>query len=187
MISLKPAKNRFFPVVLSISLVVFLHGVNQLLFGELYQFSLYPRELESLPNIFLAPLLHADWAHVFNNVFGLFIFGTFCSIEGKSFFIRSSLTIIIISGLLVWLFGRPAYHIGASGWIFGLWSLCIANAWLKKSFKSISIAIVIIVFYGSMIFGVLPLRTGISFEYHLFGMFAGIVAAFLYSSKTPTE
>ena len=81
-------------------------------------------------------------------------------------------------GLLVWLFARNALHIGASGWIFGLWSLCIATAWYDRKFINILIALLVVFLYGGMLFGVLPNDPRISFESHFFGAIAGVVCAF---------
>lgn len=79
---------------------------------------------------------------------------------------------------MVWVAGREHTHIGASGWVFGLWSLCIAMAWVEKSVSSILVAMFVIVFYGSMIYGVLPGDPGISFESHFFGALSGVLCAF---------
>lgn len=146
--------------------------------GSLNRYGIYPRHLSSFPFIFSAPFLHAGWAHLLGNLLGLAIFGGLCLLRGVSFFIRSSITIIVLSGLLVWILGRPAVHIGASGWVFGLWSLAIAQAWFERSLRNIVIAVLVVIFYGGMIFGVLPSNPNISFEYHLFGALSGIVSAY---------
>lgn len=153
------------------------HAVNMFLNGFLLNFGILPRNIYSLPYIFSAPFLHGSWMHLLNNLFGMAIFGALCLLRGRRFFISSSLFIIIVSGLLVWFFGRPAVHIGASGWIFGLWSLSIAIAWFQRSFVNIVIAIFVIFFYGGMMYGVLPGDKSISFEAHLFGAIAGVLYA----------
>jgi membrane associated rhomboid family serine protease len=92
-------------------------------------------------------------------------------------FVYSSVIIITVSGILVWLFGRDANHIGASGWVFGLWSLSISLAWFDRRMMNIVIAILVILFYGGMVFGMLPQDSSVSFESHLFGALAGVLAA----------
>jgi membrane associated rhomboid family serine protease len=96
--------------------------------------------------------------------------------------VKASAVIILLGGALVWLFARPGDHIGASGWIFGLWSLVIALAWFDRSPRNIAIALAVVFFYGGMVFGVLPTQ-GVSFESHLFGAIAGVFAAFTLSNK----
>jgi membrane associated rhomboid family serine protease len=100
------------------------------------------------------------------------------------FFVWSSIFIIVVSGCLVWLFGRSASHIGASGWIFGLWSLSIAIALFDRRFFNFVIALLVVVLYGGMIFGILPSDPKVSFEMHLAGVVAGVLCAFSYALIT---
>lgn len=151
--------------------------VNEFSGGVLRVFGIHPRELFSLPFIFSAPFLHGSWLHLVNNSVGLLIFSSLCLVRGKRFYTQASLLIIIVGGVLVWLFGRPAIHIGASGWIFGLWSVTITLALFEKSVMSFMISCTVILLYGGMIMGVLPNQPGVSFEGHAFGALAGILAA----------
>ena len=152
---------------------------NMLTGGWLNHFGIHPRQLHSLLNILSAPFLHANIGHLVSNLVGLSIFSFLCLLRGQRFFIWNSIFIIVVSGTLVWLFARGANHLGASGWIFGLWSLSIAQAWFEKSFISITISLFVVIFYGGMIWGVLPYHPYISFESHLFGAMAGWLAAYL--------
>ena len=167
-------------------LVIFV--VDLLLGGALKQFGIHPRQISSIYTIYTAPFLHGGPMHLINNLFGLAIFSFLCLLRGPRYFYLASFLIITITGVLVWAFARDANHIGASGWIFGLWSLSIALAWFERSFKSIVIGVLVVIFYGGMIFGVLPTRPYISFESHLFGALAGVfVAAFLVKNKQLTR
>lgn len=178
--------KRFFSrygltLVFQVLLVMVLVQIaNDITGGALRVFGIYPREPVSLLFIFTAPFVHGSWLHFANNSVGFLIFSGFCLVRGKRFYWQSSLVIIAIGGLLVWLFGRPAIHIGASGWIFGLWSLTIALAWFEKSVINFLIAFIVILLYGGMIIGVLPSQPGVSFEGHAFGALAGVLAAAVY-------
>lgn len=97
-------------------------------------------------------------------------------------FVIASFIIISSGGFLVWVFGRPAMHIGASGWVFGLWSLSIAIAWFERKPVNILLALVIVLLYGGMIYGMLPGERGVSWEAHLFGVISGIMAAWYLAS-----
>ncbi len=147
--------------------------------GCLYQFGLVPRQVGSLPGIYIAPFLHGSLVHLINNLFGFFIFSSLLFVHSLQRYLWSSIFIVTLTGILVWCFGRSALHIGASGWIFGLWSLTIATAWFDRRFINILIAVAVIFFYGGMLWGVLPTDPGVSFESHLFGAFAGVVCAFM--------
>ncbi len=152
---------------------------NWVFHGWLYQFGLVPRQLDSLPWIYTAPFLHGSVFHLLSNLFGFFIFSGLLFFHSLRRYLWSSFFIITLTGLLVWCFGRSALHIGASGWIFGLWSLTIATAWFDRRFINIVIALVVIFFYGGMLWGVLPADPRISFESHLFGAISGVACAFV--------
>ena len=164
--------------------MVLAHIVDLLLGGTLKSHGIQPRELGTVYTIFVGPWLHSDFAHLGNNLAAFVVLGSLCVLNGIRYFLHASLLIITISGALVWLFGRDATHIGASGWIFGLWSLVIALAWFDRSLRNIAISIAVVLFYGGMIFGILPAQGYISYESHLFGALAGVIAASLLSKQS---
>lgn len=173
-----------FKIVLTVCGVLSLvHVVNMALGGQLNQFGILPRDTNSLPYIYSSPLLHGNLSHLVNNLIGLAIFSWLCLLRTIRLYVWSSLFIITFTGILVWLFGRPAMHIGASGWIFGLWSLSIALAWFDRRPLNILIALVVVFLYGGMIYGVLPQDASISFEAHFFGAISGVLAAWLSTWK----
>jgi membrane associated rhomboid family serine protease len=151
--------------------------INVFTNGALRGFGIYPRNIQGLVGIICSPFIHGNWWHLINNTVGFVIFSALCLTRGSRFYLRASLIIIFVGGLLVWIFGRQAVHIGASGWIFGLWSLSITLAWFERSVVNILISIAVIAFYGGMIWGVLPANSYISFEAHAFGALAGVLAA----------
>jgi membrane associated rhomboid family serine protease len=157
------------------------HIINIILHYHLNQYGIQPRQIASIWTIFTAPFLHGSIYHLVNNLVGLCLFSVLYFVHSLKRYIYSSVLIILITGFLVWLFGRNATHIGASGWVFGLWSLCIATAWFEHRFLNIVIACVVILFYGGLIYGVLPRDASISFESHLFGVVAGIICAYINS------
>lgn len=153
--------------------------INTALDSRLLVYGIFPGDIHSLLHFYTAPFLHGNLSHLTNNLTGFVIFGWLCLMRGIPAFLLSSLVIVTLSGLLIWLFGRPAYHIGASGWIFGLWSLSIAIAWFDRNVLNIALALGVAFLYGGMIYGVLPNDPGLSWEAHLFGAVSGVVAAWL--------
>ena len=173
-----------FTLIFQLLLIMFLVQLgNELAGGRLRIFGIYPRDITSLPFIFTAPFIHGSWLHFANNAVGFLIFSSLCLIKGKRFYGKASLLIIALGGLGVWAFGRPAIHLGASGWIFGLWSLTITLAWFERSVVNFLVSLLVILAYGGMIFGVLPTHPGVSFEGHAFGALAGIVAASTFGRR----
>jgi membrane associated rhomboid family serine protease len=166
------------------AVMIAIHLIDLVLGGFLKGFGIHPREMGTAYTIFTAPWLHGDFSHLLSNLSGFIVLGFLCLLNGIRYFLKASMLIIVITGALVWLFGREATHIGASGWIFGLWSLAIAWAWFDRSWRNIAISVAVVFFYGGMVFGVLPTQSYVSFESHLFGALAGIFAAFTLSKKS---
>ena len=178
---LKTLQGRINLLVAILLGLVAIQLLNVQLEGALVQYGIVPRNLPRWHHIFTAPFIHGGYGHLFNNLIGLGIFSAVCLMRSVRFYLTASLTIIVMGGALVWLFGRSATHVGASGWIFGLWSLSIATAWFDRRLRNIALSIVVVLAYGGMIFGVLPTDPGVSFEMHLAGAVAGVFCAFVHS------
>ena len=173
-------KTRFILIVSLVLLLVSVHLINTFFSGSLAQYGVIPRSTDSLWHIFTAPFIHASWTHLWGNLIGISIFSAFCLTRSIRFYVFASIFVITMSGLGVWLFARTASHIGASGWIFGLWSISIAMAIFDRSLKTIVIALIVIFLYGGMIYGLLPNNPDVSFEAHIFGAVAGVICAYFY-------
>lgn len=143
-----------------------------------------PRTLKGLVGIITSPFLHANFRHIVSNTIPLavFLFVLNHFYPEKSFTVIIS--IVLLCGIMVWIFGREANHIGASGLIYGLAAFLVANGFVEQKFVSIAISVGVIILYGGMIWGIFPsLRSYISWESHLFGAIAGVAVAFLLKSK----
>ena len=147
-------------------------------FGQL---GIYPRHLTGLVGVALAPLLHGDFNHLASNTIPLLVLG------GSLFFFfpeiarRVFLQAYFFTNLLVWVFGRPFYHIGASGLIYSLASFLVFYGIFKRNFKSVVISAIIIFSYGSMAYGLFSFDDRISWESHLLGAVVGLVTAYTIS------
>jgi membrane associated rhomboid family serine protease len=151
---------------------------NSLSGNSLNAWGVLPRQVTSLSGILFAPWLHAGWWHLLSNLPGLLLLSWLAMLGSLRQFLVASSFIILGSGLLVWLFARPGMHLGASGWVFGLWGLLLGRAWFERSLSSLLIAVLVLFYYGGWWFGLLP-RQGISFEYHLAGTLCGVLFAAL--------
>ncbi len=138
-----------------------------------------PRTLLGLIGIPASPFLHFGLFHLLMNTLPFAILGGLICLQDKKLFVEVSLIIIVISGLAVWLLARPSIHAGASSLIFGYFGFLLASGWYAKDLQSIIIASAVLIFYGGMIFGILPLRAYVSWEGHLSGLLAGISAAWM--------
>lgn len=181
------AKTISGTIALLCAAMIGVHLINLLLGGALYGFGLEPREIDGADGILFSPLLHGDWGHLGSNLAAFVVLAALTLLDGVRRFAKASAIIIIGGGILLWLFGRGGLHVGASGWIFGLWAMVIAQAWYDRRWRNIVIALGVLVFYGSMALGFLPLQPGVSFEGHLFGAIAGVFAARVLSRPTAID
>ena len=90
-----------------------------------------------------------------------------------------------MSGVLVWLFARGVPHVGASGLVLGYFGSLLARAYFERSLVSVAVAFLTMIFYGGLLWGILPLRSYISYESHMFGLIAGIAVAWLDNKYQP--
>ncbi len=151
--------------------------------GGLTALGIEPRTVNGLFGIFLAPFIHSSWGHLFSNLPPLLILSVLLMIPSVKHYIKASLFIIIVGGLLVWLFGRTAVYVGASGWIFGLWALLIYQGIFRRKPLDIIIGIVVLIYYGGMISGLFPGQQFVSVESHLSGAAAGVLFGWLQYRK----
>lgn len=157
--------------------MVMIFAIDFLLGGLLKGYGVRPRDIDNVYTIMTAPWLHGNASHLLSNLSAFIVLSYISLLQGVRYYFKASAIIIILGGALLWIFGRDATHIGASGWIFGLWALLIARAWLDRSLFNIIIGLAVLFFYGSMALGLLPLQSHVSFESHIFGAIAGIFAA----------
>ena len=151
--------------------------VNGSMNHQLNAWGILPRTVHGLSGIPLSPLLHGSVPHVTSNTITFLGLGGLIGLRGRLVLLRVSLIVIGVGGAGVWAFGRPAIHIGASGLVFGYLGYLVARGWYERRVGSILLAIVVIILYGGLIVGVLPTPGLVSWEAHLFGLTAGVLAA----------
>ena len=151
--------------------------INGSMDHQLNAWGILPRTLHGLAGIPLSPFLHGSVSHVTSNAITFLGLGGLIGLRGRLVLLRVSLFIILLGGVGVWAFGRTAIHIGASGLIFGYFGFLVARGWYERRLGSIFLAIAVIILYGGLIVGVLPKPGIVSWEAHLFGLIAGVLAA----------
>ncbi len=173
-------------LVLAIFLVFSVIEIINLLTGRiLSQLGTIPRYVPGLRGIVLGPFVHASLQHYFSNIIPLCIFSYLLLQYGLQRYLQVTLWVMMTSGLLVWLFARPATHIGVSGIIYGYFGYLVLAGFLSGKFKLIIISVLVAFFYGGLIFGILPSSPFVSWESHLFGFIAGLVAVKLWAKPSP--
>jgi membrane associated rhomboid family serine protease len=151
-----------------------------------------PLETDGLSGILFAPLLHANWQHLIANTGPALILGFLMTLAGLSRFLYATAIIWILGGFGTWLIGNigaPTYHgmvietnhIGASSLIFGWLTFLIVFGFFTRKVWQIVTGVVVLFIYGSVLLGVLPGTLGVSWQGHLCGAIAGVLAAYLLS------
>lgn len=159
------------------------HSLNFFLGIYLGKFAIIPREPIGLIGIAMAPLIHVNHLHLISNTFPVLFLGTtlyyfYDRIANKVFLIC-----YFITGALVWILGRPPSHVGASGLIYGLAFFLIFLGIFRKDIKSLLISLIIITFYWTLFYGIIPSNPVVSWESHLFGGMVGGASAYWFSKK----
>lgn len=148
-------------------------------------YSLYPRTFSGLLGILTAPLLHSGFSHLIGNtvpllLLGYLLFTNYKEIAGKVFWL-----VYLTNGLLLWLFARDAFHLGASGVVYGIAFFLFFSGFLRKIPRLTMLSFLLIFLYGSMVWGVFPFDPEVSWEAHLYGALAGIIFAFILRKQGP--
>lgn len=146
-------------------------------------FGIHPRHANGLAGIFFAPLIHSDWGHLLNNAIPLLILTSTLMYFYRHIAFQILVLIWVVTGLCVWIGGREAYHVGASGVIYGLASFLFFSGVFRKEIKLLAISLMVIFLYGSMVWGIFPFFPDVSWESHLFGALSGLFFAVVYKKE----
>lgn len=148
-------------------------------------YGVFPRSLDAITGILTFPLIHKDYDHLFSNAVPLFVLlgmlnYFYKDMAGKVFFF-----LWLIGGAWLWIGGRPSFHIGASGLVYGLASFIFFSGIWRKWRSMLAVSMIIVFLYGSMIWGIFPWFKETSWEGHLFGGLAGLLLSWLYRKEGP--
>jgi membrane associated rhomboid family serine protease len=175
-----PTMTAVLVMVIALGVLWFSELVDQLSGNRLDNYGIHARELDGLPEIYSAPLLHAGWDHLIANSGPFFVLGLLVLLGGTVRWVVATLVSVTVSGLTAWLL-TPVNTIilGASGLIFGWLTYLLVRGLLTRRPVQVIMGVAVLVIYGGMIWGVLPGAAGISWQAHLGGAIGGILAAWL--------
>ncbi|MDH5367235.1 MAG: rhomboid family intramembrane serine protease [Cyclobacteriaceae bacterium] len=151
---------------------------------QFHHFGILPRNYYGLLGILTAPILHINFTHIISNTIPLLLLGGglfyFYYKKAKFVFYAS----YIIPNVLVWIFARPLMHIGASGIIYALATYLVMVGLLRRDIKSLLIAIMVVILYSSLFFGLVKQLDSVSYELHFAGVIVGFSLAIYHNFKT---
>jgi membrane associated rhomboid family serine protease len=147
------------------------------------KFGVYPRDLVGLRGVFFTHFIHSDTNHLFNNSIPLFVLLSSLFYFYKQVAYKVLCYGGLLTGLLTWMISRESYHIGASGIVYLLFSFVFFSGIIRKHYRLVALSLIIIFLYGSMVWYVLPIKDGMSWEGHLSGFLVGGILSLLYRNK----
>ena len=166
-----------------VAVLIVIYAAGAALGLPLQRYGVQPQAWAGLPGILMAPLLHADVAHLASNALPLLVAGT-AMLHLYPDAARVVLPAVYVGpGIAVWLFGRPSLHLGASGLVYGLVGYIFVAGVIRRDRRAIAAALLVSFLYGALVWGVSPLKVGVSWETHLAGAAVGVALAFAFRAR----
>lgn len=164
-----------------IKIIEIISGISFIKYG------LLPNQLTGLIGLITYPLIHSGFYHLISNSLPVLFLGTGILYFYPTAAFKVFTIVYFLPGILLWFFARSAYHIGASGLIYGFVTFLFFSGLIRRDNRSIALALIVTFLYGSLVWGVLPVDSGISWEGHLFGSVAGILCAIIFRKNDPAK
>lgn len=177
-----------YPTLLLVAMWL-VYWAEQLFRFDFYKLGVLPRSFEGLKGILFMPLIHSknEIEHIINNSVP-----TFFLLAALTYFYREiALKVFFygwfLTGILVWIYAenKGSYHIGMSGLVYMLVGFLFTSGAIRKFLPLQAISLFIVFLYGSMIWGIFPMKEKVSWEGHLMGLLVGIGLAYLYKTNGP--
>lgn len=170
--------QRALPVVGLVVVMWVLEIIDLFLGGRLNQFGIQPLDPAGLPGILFAPLLHSGFGHLLSNTLPFLVMGAMIAWLTRKWWLITA-GIWLVGGVGTWLIGgMGTNHIGASVIVYGYAAFLVTYGILSRRFTAIAAAVVVVLLYGGIVWGFLPINPRVSWQGHLAGAAAGVVVAF---------
>ncbi len=180
---LKISKSIFLIPTLYIVLIWVIYWVEIQFSFNFNKYGVFPRTFEGFRGVFLTHFIHSNTNHLFNNSIPLFVLLSSLFYFYKDIAYKVLLLGGFFTGFITWIIARESFHIGASGIVYLLFSFVFFSGIIRKHFRLVALSLVIIFLYGSMIWYVLPIKDGMSWEGHLSGFLTGFIFSIFYRKK----
>ncbi|ATZ07363.1 TPA: rhomboid family intramembrane serine protease [Corynebacterium striatum] len=163
--------------------------INFLIFGgALSNYGIRPLDFNGIWGIFTAPLLHANFEHLIGNSVPGAIFCFLIGLSGRKAWWEVTIITVLVAGIGTWLLGGPGTsHIGASSLVYGWLAYLIIRGLFNRSFSQTALGVVLGFAYSGLVWGVLPVYEGVSWQGHLFGAIGGVIAGMTITSDDPVK
>lgn len=179
--------NSIIYPLLFVGILSIVHLIQYVLDVNWFHYGIYPLTLKSLPGIIFSVFIHGDFNHLFNNAIPLLILGTMLFYFYKKLALRIVVWIVLMGGFWTWISAREAYHVGASGLIYGLFSFLMLSGFIRRNKQLIALSFFVVLVYGSMVWGIFPIKINVSYEAHFWGFISGSILALYYRKQGPQK
>lgn len=180
---------RFASPVALLALMWAVQFLDAILPGSFTGFGLRSWDFASLPGLVLGPLLHSGWPHLISNSLPFLVLGCLVAVEGATRFWLVTAMVAIVGGAGTWLVNAPGtLTVGASGLVFGYFAYIVVRVFsprpIAHRIAHALIALIVIALYGgSMLAGIVGVGAGISWQAHLFGAVGGVMSALMGAKR----
>ncbi len=154
---------------------------------DLYQLGVFPLKSKGLLGILTSPFIHSDFEHLIANTLPIFALSWGICYFYRKLAFRIILYTLFTTNILLWLGGREAWHIGASGLVYAFASFLFFSGLFRNYYKLIAISFVVAFLYGGLFWGIFPTLKEVSWEGHLFGACSGFIYALAYRKQGPQK
>lgn len=183
-------RRKFFLSVIIPGTFVFfmwLEKIVEILFEiDLTGLGIYPLTVRGLPGILFSPFIHSGFNHLINNSIPLLLLSTALFYFYSEVAVKVFLWTYLLTGILVWFGGRDAWHIGASGVVYGLASFLFFSGIIRRYYRLVALSLLVVFLYGEMVWGLFPgTYKNVSWESHMLGFISGIFLAVWYRKEGP--
>ncbi|CEG56318.1 rhomboid family intramembrane serine protease [Legionella fallonii] len=159
--------------------------ISRFISNKILLLGIIPRRAYGVPGILCAPLLHANFNHIFFNSIPLLVLSNFILINGLKYYLIVTLLITVLSGFAIWCFAKPGLHIGASALITGYWGFLVCNIYQNGTLTTIILGLLSLYYFAGIFLGIFPKEKGVSWEGHLFGLLAGLATSYIFRLYPP--
>lgn len=177
----------FLPGLLFVVLLWLIALLSYLTEVNLSWLGIFPRNFFGLIGVVTGPLIHADLLHLLSNSFPFVLLSGFILFQHRRTGADVLLFVYVVSGLLTWFIGRQAYHVGASGVIYGMASYLLFVGFIGRDRGSLAVSLAVLFLYSGLFYGLFPGEERVSWEGHLAGFMAGFAATLTFGSHAPAK
>lgn len=177
-------RRSVYYVLSFIFILWFVKALEYAIDADFSNFGILPRTLHGSIGIITSPFIHGDIYHLISNTFPLIILGIGILYYYPRIGHQVILLIYIMTGFWVWVAAREAFHIGASGIVYGMFAFLLVGGFIRRDRRTLSVSFALLFIYGSSMFsGLIPTTASISWESHLMGFAAGVFSAFYFRQE----